>query len=441
MTANSLPSNQKHQDIVKPNSQQLNLQIRQEMIYRYLVEIVNKWPPEDVLKEFNRLFIDCIDSSHSDSIPAIHGISFVNNEQEFRNTIKRSCYILVNNWASKRKHKYIQKLIHLFADYSTNLELNHSPNLNIYRSWLKKFVISSDYEELKLFAYKYDDNNKVHWVNRYSAYLLVAQSLDANNPQEQQEAAAKLSQQMKDTFKFELAMYIARSQSAASNASRYRNPSILGDDVLRLIKMIVVKKGIFSYENLANIFIKQTQNQTLKDFKESIQKYLFYSINNPELIKTFRHNLEDKLSFWNVEHDEELINKHLFLRSCNRIIDCLTTENGREPSLLFVALLSQGHPLTLVIILLKIILICQNARSHLEIRIANLMSYYESYSEDECQWVINFMEFFNITFAIYAENIEYNLIKMKKDETNYNSQLNLDTYRVFSQIREDTQKL
>ncbi len=109
--------------------------------------------------------------------------------------------------------------------------------------------------------------------------------------------------------------------------------------------------------------------------------------------------------------------------------------------MLFVALLSQGHPLTLVIILLKIILICQNARSHLEIRIANLISYYESYSEDECQWIINFMEFFNITFAIYAENIEYNLIKMKEDETNYDSHLNLDTYRVFSQIREDTQKL
>ncbi|MEA5502619.1 hypothetical protein VB735_05760 [Halotia wernerae UHCC 0503] len=440
MTANSLPSSQKHQDIVKSKSQQINLQIRQEMIYRYLVEIVNKWSPEDVLREFKRLFIDCLDSGCLDSIPAIHGISFVNSEQEFRNTIKRCCYILVNNWASKRKHKYIPELIHLFADYCTNLELNHSSDLNIYRSWLKKFVISSDYEELKLFACKYDDANKVHWSNRYSAYLLVAQSFDVNNPQEQQEAAANLSKQMKDTFKFELAMYIARSQCAASNASRYSNPSILGDDVLRLIKMIVVKKGIFSYENLANIFIKQTQNQTLKDFKESIQKYLFYSINNQELIKKIRQNLADKLSFWSVEHDEELINKNLFLRSCNRIIDCLTTENGREPSLLFMALLSQGHSLTLVIILLKIILICQNARSHLEIRIANLISYYEIYSEDECHWLINFMEFFNITFAIYAENIEYNLIKMKEDDKNFNSQLNLDTYRIFSQIKEDTQK-
>ncbi|WGV27886.1 hypothetical protein [Halotia branconii] len=439
MIAKSLPSSQKYQDIVKPNSQKLNLQIRQEMIFRYLVEIVNKWPPEDVLREFKRLFIDCLDFGSSDIIPAIHGISFINDEHEFRNTIKRCCYILVNNWASKRKHKYIQELINLFAEYS-NIELNYPPDLNLYKCWLQKFVISNDYEELKLFAYKYDDTKKVHWSNRYSAYLLVAQSFDVNNPQEQQEAAANLSKQMKDTFKFELAMYIARSQSAASNVSRYSNPSILGDDVLRLIKIIVVKKGIFSYENLANIFLKQTQNQTLKEFKESIQKYLFYSINQ-ELVKVFRHNLTDKLSSWNIDHDEELINKHLLLRSCNRIVDCLTTENGREPSLLFVALLSQGHPLTLVIILLKIILICQNSRSHLEIRIANLISYYEAYSEDECQWLINFIEFFNITFAIYAENIEYNLIKMKENDKNYDSQLNLDTYRVFSQIRENTQKL
>lgn len=441
MTANSLPSNQIHQDIVKLNPKELNLKIRQERIYNLLVEVVNKCPPEDALREFKRLFIDCCNSASLNTRSVRNGIRSIHNEQEFRNTIKRCCYILVNNWASNRKYKHIQELINLLAEYHSSRNVNSSAPQNIYKSWLESFVKSSDYEELKLFAYKHDRKEKVHWASRYTAYLLIAQSFDSNNPKEQQEAAAKLSQQIKDKFKFDLAMYIARSQSTASSVTRYINPTILGDNVLHLIKMIVIKKGKFSYENLAHIFVKQTQNQSLKDFKESLKKYLFFTVNSNsyKLIEALKQHLGDKLSSWKAEQDEEIINKNLLLRISNRTIDCLTIENAKEPSPLFILLISNGHPLTLVIILLKIVLICPNVRSHLEIRIANLISYYENYPEDECQQLINFIEIFNITFAIYTENVEYNLIKMSEDNPSCNSQLNLDTYRVFSQLKLDVE--
>lgn len=234
-------------------------------------------------------------------------------------------------------------------------------------------------------------------------------------------------------------MYIARSQSAVSSTIRYKNPSVLGDNALRLIKAIILKKGAFSHENIANIFIKQTQGKTLEQFKASIEKYLFFSVDNQELVKTLRQQFAEILSLWKKDYNQEIITKELFLRACNRVIDCFTTENGKEPSLLFILLLTQGHSLTLVIILLKTILISRNSRRHLEIKIAHLIGYYEKYPEDECKWVINFMEIFNITFAIYAENVEYNLIKMEEDESS-NPQLNLDAYRVFSQMKVDRQK-
>ncbi|MBE9104312.1 hypothetical protein IQ229_04960, partial [Nostoc cf. edaphicum LEGE 07299] len=79
----------------------------------------------------------------------------------------------------------------------------------------------------------------------------------------------------------------------------------------------------------------------------------------------------------------------------------------------------------------------RNSRRHLETRIAHLIRFYENYSEDECKGVINFIEIFNITFAIYAENVEYNLIKMEEEEQSSNQQLNLDSYRVFSQMKVD----
>ncbi|MBE9003763.1 hypothetical protein IQ259_01635 [Fortiea sp. LEGE XX443] len=438
MTAHSLYTNLEEQDIVKTH-----LQIGQEKIYSFFMEVANQKSPEDVLREFKRLFLDFLESGSLNTVPVIRRLLLANNEREFSNTIKRCCYIIVNNWASKRKYEYIQQLINLFANYDSQSQTSKNTSLHIYQRWLGNFVKSEDYKELKLFAHRHDNKSKVHWANRYAAYLLVAQSFDANNPKEQQEAASQLSKQIKDNFKFDLAMYIARSQSSASSTTRYVNPSILGDDVLRLIKMIIVKKGLFSYENLANIFIKQTHNQTFKQFKESVRKYLFFSVKNIDLVKILNQQLTENLSNWKPEYDEEILDKNLFLRSCNRLIDCLTTENGREPSQLFLLLLSQGHPLTLVIILLKIILICQNSRCHLEIRIANLIQYYEKLSEDECKWVIHFLEIFNITFAIYAENIEYNLINVQKNRQNYDakSNSNIDSYHVFSQSKDNIYKL
>jgi hypothetical protein len=204
--------------------------------------------------------------------------------------------------------------------------------------------------------------------------------------------------------------------------------------------MIILKKGVFSYENVAHIFIKQTQGQTLEEFKQSIQKYLFFSVETKEIVKNIQHYLAEKLSDWKNDCHDEIMDNKLLLRTCNRVIDCLITENGKEPSPLFILLLSQGHYLTLVIVLLKIILICRNARSHLEIRIAHLINYYEQYPEDECKWFINFVEIFNITFAIYAENVEYNLLKINHLEKDSYFTLNLDDYRVFSQLKVDAHK-
>ncbi|MGJ5632255.1 hypothetical protein [Nostoc sp. CALU 1950] len=439
MTANSLSISQENPHCVMSNSRQLNVQIAQEEVYSFFVEIVKKLSPEDVLREFKGLFIDGLDSEDSDYIPGIYSIFLDDNEQELYNTLKRCCYIIVNNWKSNRKDKYIQELVNLFINENLKIKTNNHPVVKICKNWLENFVSSKDYQELKLFATKYEESSKGHWANRYTSYLLIDQSVNKNNPIEQQEAARRLSKQIKDKFKFELAMYIARSQSAVSSTTRYKNPSVLGDQALRLIKAIVLKRGVFSHENIAHIFIKQTQNQTLEEFKINLEKYLFFSVENQESVESWRQKFADNLSLWKKDYNQEIITKELFLRTCNRVIDCLTIENGKEPSSLFILLINQGHSLTLVIVLLKIILICKNSRRHLETRIAHLIRFYEKYSEEECKGVINFMEIFNITFAIYAENVEYNLIKMEEEQSS-NPQLNLDGYRVFSQMKVDRKK-
>lgn len=435
MIGDVLPSDRQIEPPSRPHKPKLSVQQAQEILFSFLLEIVNKWPPEQVLAEFKHLFIHYADCTSSAVVPALYEIVFANNEEEFRNTLKRSCYILVNNWGTNRQHKPIQELIQIFSD-PTIQRYTLSPTLKRLRTWTENFVNSKDFEELKLFAARYDDQ-QTHWSQRYTSFLLVPQYIDIQNPIEQREAARALSRQLKDRFKFDLAMYIAKSQSSHLGAKVPKNPTALGDEVLRLIKTIVARRGPFSYANLANIFIKQTQQLTYQQFKASLQEYLLFAIENKEFSESLKLKLTDRLTSLYESYNDETLSNPLMLRTCNRIIEYLTTENQKEPSPLFILLLSQGNPLTLVIVLLKIILICGHARTHLESRIADLIRYYQEFAEDECQWVITFMEVFNITFAIYAENVEYNLVKMQQPqfENHDVSRMSLDAYRVFSQLK------
>jgi hypothetical protein len=435
-----------------------DLQIAQQTIYQFLLEIVKKWPPEEVLLEFKRLFLYHVDSVSSAAVNSLYEIVFHDNEVEFRNTIKRACYILVNNWDANRRTKPIQDLIASFQDENLP-RTTISPTLTRLRIWVRNFQQSQDYRDLKLFADRYNlpDPNAAEaegpWVKRYTSYLLVPQYVDTRNPIEQREAARALAQELREKFKFDLAMYVARSQSGITIDRTLKNPTALGDNTLRLIKTIVAKRGTYSYSNLANIFLNQVQLVNYAEFKRSLQKYLIFSVEASDFSASLQTRLGDKLNLLYEEYHGEMVTPALILRTCNRMIEFLTTETQKEPSSLFVLLLSQGSSMTLVVTLLKLMLISKNSRTHLEARIADLLRYYEEMPEEDCKWVVNFLEIFNVTFTIYADNVQYNLIRMQgrcngnghesnyehNHEHNHECELlhepNLDSYRVFSQLR------
>jgi hypothetical protein len=436
MTRDVISESHQTEPRIKLNKSGVSTRSTQEMIYQFLLELVRKQPPAKVLLEFKLLFIDYEFSAlNREAIQHLSELLIASNEKDFLHTLKRSCYILINNWDTSRNYSYVKELVNLFADSKLSKKALSS-TLNRLRAWLTNFVNSQDYYELKLFLTKYGYSDREHWSNRYTSYLLVPQYTNLKNPIEQREIARALSKKLKDKFKFDLAMYTARYHPYGRGDKTLINPTGLGDDVLRLIKMIVNKRGSFSYTNLANIFLEQTRNIKYRQFKYCLQKYLIFSVANTDFGETLNRKLSEKLELLYENYHDAQLDDALLLRTCNRVIEYLTTEDRKEPSGLFILLLSQGNPLTLVIVLLKIILICPHARTHLEICIAQLIQYYVDYPEDECQWVVNFFEVFNITFAIHADNVQYNLIKMDGNRRDDKSDAPIDTYRVFSQLRE-----
>ena len=126
--------------------------------------------------------------------------------------------------------------------------------------------------------------------------------------------------------------------------------------------------------------------------------------------------------------------------ACAVFISCgseTTVPDTKQPSVMDVPFgfpaipAPQDNPLTLAVMLLKLVLISPNSRTHLEVCIALLIGHYQKKAPDKCQGFIKFLEICKIALTIYAENVQYNLVKMSNGQTDPNL-ADLDAYRVFS---------
>lgn len=426
-----LPESSETGSSVKLIKPELTLHQAQEKIYQFFIDRVRNYAPSLVLQEFKDLFVELIPPVNSDLIQALHTVILSNSETEFTHLFKRCCYILLNNWISQRQYQLSQELIQALTKVK-NTESTFDNFLRKLKGWLVNFIKSKDYEEIQLFVSKYDPNQS-HWTCRYTPFLLAPQYVDVSNSVEQREAARIFSQQLKEQFKFELAMYTSRSQSVAFKDRIYHNPTLLGDEALRLIKVILVNRGSFSYPSLAYLFINQSQGITYKSFKESLTRYLFYSVEKTALIKIIRKKVTTRLETLYLDNDPEQFSNPLLLRTCNYLIKYLTLENSGKPSSIFRVFFAQGNPLNLAILLLKLVLISPNSRAHLEVCLARLIHYYEDDKPEDCKWFINFLEIAQITLTIYGENVQYNLVNMSEEEMPEDLAVNLNNCRVFSQ--------
>jgi hypothetical protein len=387
---------------------------------------------EKAIGEFTGLFIQSLLPREFSSKQALEQIVEANNENAFRSVIKRAFFIVFNALEAAKQLQFAREFVKLFSESIQTQNLS-SPWGNRLKTWLKNFIQSEDYQEISLFVSPEDKPARADWTQRYAIYLLVSQSMDLSNPVEQREAARARSQQLKEQFKLNLALYVARAQSLqnALNQNTISNPTHLGDRALYFVKSILLRRCQFSEEHLAHRFLQQTQNQTYADFKPNFLKYVTLVLGTPEIVAAIAKQLAEKLKYLYLENDRDRLNNALLLRTCKQAIDTLLFDKYQGMPRLLMSFVPQ-EPLTFVRLLVRILLICPPSRTHLEYRIANLIQLYARSPETDCLWFVNFLEALNIALAIYTENVKYNLIKIKADTPENNSVIDLNAYRVFS---------
>lgn len=414
--------------------------IEQQQLYDSLIESTRKLPPVESLANFEALFFGHSSSADLEVSPFLYTVLFGDDETEFRNTLKRACYILINNWDRSCQSDMVHALLALF-DQPVLQKPTLSLSVSRLRQWLTNFAHSQDFEELKLYAaQRIGPTHPRSWSSRYASYQFTAQAIDTSNSLEQKEAAKKMARRLKNKFKHELAMYTAFSQSSRQSAGKYPNPTVLGNQVLRLIKLILLRPGQFSYRNVANLFQRQMANLSYKDYKENLVDYLCFAIAQPEFVTALETALALHLPQLYLEQDEENVEPSLVLQTCNRLIDLLTTEDNQRPARLFEQLMTIGNPLNLVALLLKIVLISPDSNLYLEARLASLINYYRPYMEAECRGIVQFLEICNVMFAIYSDNVEYSLVQIRSDQNKSDPSGSMEDFRIFSRSFRAAQK-
>lgn len=407
------------------------LHFAQQQVYDDLLEAVRKLPADEALAEFEAVFFGHSSSLDVDASSFLYRVLFADDEAEFRNTLKRACYIFVNNWDFAQQGDLLHGLLELFQQPSLT-KSTLSPSFKRLRKWLRNFADSQDFEVLQLFASQRTRAEQPNsWNTRYTSYQLTAQYINESNSLEQREAARALSRQIKNRYKHDLAMYTAFSQSSSGLSHTYTNPTTLGDEVLRLIKAILVRRGQYSYRNVARLFQQQTHQSLYLDYKESLLEYLCFSISDPAFLSLIETQLGKKLPLLYQEYANDTVDLSLNLRTCNRLIDYLTTEDENMPSMLFARMIAQGNPLNVAVLLLKIVLISPNSQLYLETRLANLISYYKQFTKAECESIIQFLEICGVTFAIYSDNVEYNLVQVTPKPNSLNT-APVEEFHIFS---------
>ncbi len=420
----------------------------QDRIYKYFFHLVNHQDSTIVLGEFHNLFICCRDTANAEVLSIFYSILLSNQETSFYNTLKRCCYILVNHWELTRQYGQIQALVQLFGDELV-YKFTTSPTLRQLRTWLKRFIQSQDYQDLCLFAFRHgvvsqetsiEPSQDEDWVDRYHIYRLVQQATDTGNPLEQRRAAQIAAVRLKHQFKVDLAMYTVRCQlphvAATEEAkSRLQNPTQLGDEVLWLVKMIVAQQGTFRYHALAQLFLRQMEGVDYGTFKAGLLRYLTYSAGVQSFTRVVQTKLLAKLEAFQSDRDDEVLSGHLLKSTCNHMIDCLTTDNGESPAALFHLFQVQGLPLTLVMMLLKLVLVSLESRTHMESRLAELIQHYSVLPIETCQNFITFLEVLRVAFTICCEDVEYDLVEMQQ-QAGQAGVASLDDYRLFSHRRQ-----
>ncbi len=381
----------------------------ENLLYGHLQECRQQENAREVLGRFQDLFIQADGYEDAEVWQVLTTlVQRSHSEREFKYTLNRCCYTLINPWSTQQKdHWAIPALVQLFEGVPT--VPTQSPETKRIRQLSRQFTQTEQYAALRRFANLIDDHAAVvaeeeqlvaKQLKRYP-FLYDSSLLTKDSDSQQKSHVGKLRQEAEASLGIKLARYC--HQAKEQGRVRVPNPTRLPDAELTEALAYYTGKveGNRSHRDLAQMF--QTYSQTVpsfRDFKEEFLEFLLSPLTDvdPKFVqhhlgRSLRQYLRDTLQDFDGQRPSDFV----VITTCQKLLNFLVVQGRQNPVFRrFWQLLNEIGQVLTVGLLLRIVLFCTAVKPWLENRLAVLFNHHESYACKEVPWLINVLEHTNV---------------------------------------------
>lgn len=438
------------------------ISLQEQQLYNHLLHLSQVESPGQLIERFRLLFVEGTEYPEPKIQAALEQIVSAKTAAiEFRFILNRCCYILINRWLMHpRLQLTIPSLVDIFELRPSAPAYSRSTQR--LRELVQLFTQTDQYVTLRRLAEMMQQDLETgeqsqplgNYIRRYP-YLYEHCLLAEDSGDEQRRTIRRIRAQAQRQFEVDLSQYvvhrIVRSQPCSDSSpsiiytpgsdSHYeshgevrelaskidlspyvtarmnrgiptqsiasqpiKNPTLLSDEALcTAVKQFVFKvDGQHTQRDLAQHFLTYSrQTQTYRVFKEDLYDYLTAAVSPEYGKRQFYNRLYTQLQETLPENDTQQPTEFLLVRTCSRLLNFLVVESPQQPNhFVFLDLISNIGTTFAVNLLLKIVLLCQKVKPHLERRFSILFNHYESYTrESGIGWLIEALETLNVAFA------------------------------------------
>ncbi|MDS3862418.1 hypothetical protein RIF25_16600 [Thermosynechococcaceae cyanobacterium BACA0444] len=403
----------------------------QQVIYDHLLGCVQTETPQQVIERFRTLFLMGYNYPDREIQLVLDQIvASPQGQQTFKLFFNRCCHILINRWQSR---PFLQAAVQDFlAMLSTPIMvpapgLSRADAVRRLRQLVKSYIQSEYFQKLRrLIEFYCEDTLDVREVRRHTErplvtlirrypYLYDHCLLSQGNTPEEKEYIRKSQQETQGLFERDISKYLTTEfrRSQGSLVQLQPNPTLLTEQELKTaLRHYVGKpngKNTFRQQALALQSRVITSNAP-QNFQQDFHQYLTDIPGLDQRNSRFGQRLQQYLTTLPSLQQAPAMNEFLLVRTCCQALNYLVVEHPDRPNhAVFMDLLNTIGTTATVGLLLKIILICKKARTHLEQRLAILFNHYQSFQRQQVDWLINCLEHTNLALTLHFGTRDFSL--------------------------------
>ena len=320
---------------------------------------------------------------------------------------------LINNYFFSEAYLDLQTIIAIIQPYETTqisitdslttdskiFSNNHSHSNSTLDTYLVRYT----------YLYKYCLPQEIQAQNLVSL-------VEKLQEKRQNEFEIMLSKHIIYRFRLkQLAKMRLMSKGAGKMIVKVENPSLLSEKAFR----IALKQYIGKLDNNSTIlersqrFIAENEYRPhYKKFKQDLYCFLISSIKPRNSAYQFDNQLKSKLSNSFAHSDAKPLNRTLILQTCRQLFSFLTVDPAsNNDSSRFAELIANLGTAQIMMILIKIVLICPEAKADLAKKMHLIAVHHQLKTVQEASWLLKSLEHLLIAFSIYFGNIDVTIIK------------------------------